>query len=220
MPGVEEAPKYVVGTPVEVEKLSEGGTLAARGFKVRLENQRVVRTGRWTKFYADGNISAVGFYENDHREGDCTQYYHSGSKMREGVYVVDKKVGPWTYYKDDLPSTINRIEIFGSRGTLTHYTEFYEGLNVRKLESETVDERQAGVVVRYDTNGDCWVIEDRDGSLTEWEMYLPDGSIFAQLRNGQYRLQSSIRRNISQDNAFRDAKSRITPCGGVTRVLE
>ncbi len=224
-PGVGQtvAPEFSVGVPVEVEVAGGDGSLAERGFKVRLENQRIVRTGDWTRFYPDGSVRAEGTFENDKRHGAWVNYFESGRKETEGSYHQNERSGRWTTYQDAEDQPIEMVESFDNGGRLNHRAVFYlEPNNVPKVESEMFDGHPMGVVVRYDTNGDCWIIEDRErnGDLTRWEMYLPDGSVFALFANGEYHLQGLTRRRLSLRDAFRDAKARLASFGGKTRVLE
>lgn len=222
--GVETAPDYEVGKPVAIETKGDNGQIMERGYRVRLPNQRIVRTGEWTRYFPNGSIKDQGSFDQDQRSGKWSHYFQSGEKQKEGMYSGNNPVGQWTYYLDQDANPIARVEQFDENGKLSHRADFYTGdLNIPQVEAEVnEDGRPAGVVTRYDTSGDCWVIEDheRNGTIDSWEMYLPDGTVFARFNNRQYFLQGIQRRNISQRDAFHDAKARLARYGGKTRELE
>lgn len=221
--GVDEAPEFRVNVLVEVTERSEGGTLGARGQKVRLPNQRIVKTGNWQMYYEDGTLRAEGPYRDDLRDGPWVYFADNGNKESEGEYAAGKRVGPWTYYTQESPPQIEHIDIFGEREALIHRTRYFKfPLNVPAVEAEMHDQHEAGTVVRYDHDGVCWVIEERDreGDLLEWMMYLPDGTPFAFFRDGHYQVQGFTRRRLAQRDAFGDAKNRLQNFGGQRRELD
>ncbi len=59
------------------------------------------KTGKWTLFYDDGKIMAIGKYQNDKRTGEWTFFYKNGQILQKGYYSDGQPDGQWLlYYKD------------------------------------------------------------------------------------------------------------------------
>lgn len=69
------------------------GKLTKKGNKVKGRE-----TGLWKFFHRDGELGAIGYYENGFKTGLWTYYYPNKQISARGVYEVNKKVGEWEYY--------------------------------------------------------------------------------------------------------------------------
>ena len=56
------------------------------------------KEGKWTTFYANGNIRSEGTYKSGVKQGKWVQYHKNGKKKNEGVLVNGHYVGRYVSY--------------------------------------------------------------------------------------------------------------------------
>ena len=53
------------------------------------------------KYFDNGNIQELYYYENDRRNGKCVEYYPDGQKRVHGYFKNGKPSGVWMIWEED-----------------------------------------------------------------------------------------------------------------------
>lgn len=61
----------------------------------------LIRYGRWTEFYLNGQKQKEGYYRDGRPIGKWTWWYPNGIKMQEGYYIANHPSGRWLFWNSD-----------------------------------------------------------------------------------------------------------------------
>ncbi|WP_126971970.1 toxin-antitoxin system YwqK family antitoxin [Gynurincola endophyticus] len=137
------------------------------------------KTGLWKYYYDTGNLLETGLYSNNERQGEWKSYNDYNKKLSsQGFYKNGKKVGLWKEFNiDGSTASIGSYDANGLKNGL--WKEYHENGKMKE-ECEYLSGNRIGAYKSYHENGKVWVIGQYDingDRVGEWKAYYDDGKL-------------------------------------------
>lgn len=107
-------------------------------------------TGKWIKFYNNGQKEIEENYENGKRTGELIEFYENGQKESEGSFLDGYKTGKWTEFFDD--GKIASKGLYKNGEKFGHWEYFYEN-EQKESEGNYMDGKKTGYWIEFYENG-------------------------------------------------------------------
>ncbi len=127
------------------------------------------RTGRWTRFHANGEKWSEVEYKRGRKRGSYTTYYDNGQVQEVGTWIRQKNVGEFRRYYQN--GTIQQEKVFTEMGKTNGPVKYYYDNGQIELEFTTKNGVEFGTATRYYKNGNVKNVMSFDaaGKVTEFK---------------------------------------------------
>lgn len=134
--------------------LTQGKLLTERG---QYDNNK--KTGTWTFYWGENDMTSKGSYDNDLRTGNW-EYYKNGVVTEKGVYINDKRDGFWTYFEKE--KGIIERGYYKDGNKVDKWTYHYYNIPV-----QTYDHSLDSVLQFYDDKAESEAIIDSNNKIVK-----------------------------------------------------